>query len=263
MLLAFGAASAAVDAIKSLTSSKPSSSQPIGFGPPPGGSFDITAPPPESSTAAPGFSGGGQISPATLSALLAAQSQSSTRATAPGATNPAGALQDLFSQIDANGDGQITKSEFESALGAGGTNIAQADHVFGLLDKNGDGAVSLGELKSALQGRHHGGHHHVHADSSTGSTDADGSTGSSTTNGSTNGSTSTDPLLQALAASSATTTSSTSTNGGSGLSSSLTPVDSSQLTPIRLSAASYARLEQLIQNGPRFSTSTTPLSLSA
>jgi hypothetical protein len=259
MLLAFGAASAAVDAIKSLTSSKPSSSQPIGFGPPSGGSFDITAPPPESSTAAPGFGGGGQISPATLSALLAAQSQSSAGATAPGATNPAGALQDLFSQIDANGDGRITKSEFESALGAGGTNIAQADHVFSLLDKNGDGAVSLGELKSALQGRHHGGHHHVHADSSTGSTDADGST----TNGSTNGSTSTDPLLQALAASSATTTSSTSTKGGTGLSSSLTPVDSSQLTPIRLSAASYARLEQLIQNGPQFSTSTTPLSLSA
>ena len=44
-------------------------------------------------------------------------------------------------------------------------------------------------------------------------------------------------------------TSSTSTNGGTGLSSSLTPVDSSQLTPISLSAASYARLEQLIQNG--------------
>jgi EF-hand domain pair len=259
MLLAFGAASAALDAIKSLTSSKPSSSQPIGFGPPPGGSFDIASPPSEGSTAVPGFSGGGQISPATLSPLLAAQSQSSTGATAPGATNPAGALQDLFSQIDANGDGKITKSEFEGALGTGGTNIAQADKVFNELDSNGNGSVSLSELKSALQGGHHGGHHHVHATSSTGSTDADGST----TNGSTNGSVSSDPLLQALAASSATTTSSTSTNGGTRLSSLLTPVDSSQLTPISLSVASYARLEQLIQNGPQFSTSTTPLSLSA
>jgi EF-hand domain pair len=257
MLLAFGAASAALGAIKSLTS-KPSSSQPIGFGPAPGSPFDISAPPSGGSTAVPGFSGGAQISPATLSALLAAQSQSSTAGAAPAATNPGSALKDLFSQIDANGDGQITKSEFENALGAGGTNIAAADKVFNELDSNGDGSVSLSELKSALQGGHHGGHHHVHATSSTGSTDA----GGSTTNGSTNGSVSSDPLLQAVAASSATTTSSTSTNGGTGLSSSLTPVNSSQLTSISLSAASYARLEQLIQNGPQFSTSAAPLSLS-
>jgi hypothetical protein len=259
MLLAFGAASAALDAIKSLTAPKPASSQPIGFGPAPGESFDTSAPPSGNPAAVTGFSGGAQISPATLSALLAAQSQSSTTATTPASTSPAGALRDLFSQIDANGDGKITKSEFENALGAGGTNIAAADKVFNELDGNGDGSVSLGELKSALQGGHHGGHHHVHATNSTGSTDAAGST----TNGSTNGSGSSDPLLQALAASSATTTSSTSTNGGTGLSSLLKPVDSSQLTPISLSVASYARLEQLIKNGPQFSTSTTPLSLSA
>jgi EF hand/EF-hand domain len=242
MLLAFGATSAAVDAIKSLTSSKPSSSQPIGFGPASGDPFDVSAPPSGGSTAIPGFSAGPQISPTTLSALLAAQSQSSTGAAAPAATSPASALQDLFSQIDTNGDGQITKSEFENALGAGGTNIAQADHVFNQLDRNGDGTVSLGELGSALRGSgsHH---HHVHIGGSGGSSD--------------------DPLLQALDASSATTTSSTSTNSGTGLSSSsLTPVDPSQLTPISMSAASYARLEQLIQNGPRFLTSAAPLSLS-
>jgi Ca2+-binding EF-hand superfamily protein len=34
------------------------------------------------------------------------------------------ALKDLFSQIDADGDGKITKTEFESALGAGGTGRA-------------------------------------------------------------------------------------------------------------------------------------------
>ena len=55
------------------------------------------------------------------------------------------ALQDLFSQIDTNGDGQISKSEFENALGAGGTNLAQADDVFNKLDTNGDGSVSLDE----------------------------------------------------------------------------------------------------------------------
>jgi hypothetical protein len=190
-----------------------------------------------------------------MSALLAAQSQSSAGSAAPASTSPGSALQNLFSQIDANGDGQITQSEFESALGAGGTNIAAADHVFGQLDKNGDGAVSLGELSSALRG----GHHHVHAAGSTGSTDVDGTTDGSTTNGST----STDPLLQALAASSATATSSTSTDGRTRpFPLTLTPVDMSQLTPISLSAASYARFEQLIQNGPQFSNSTAGLSLS-
>jgi Ca2+-binding EF-hand superfamily protein len=168
MLLAFGAASATLDAIKSLTT-KPSSSQPIGSGPASGSSFDISAPPSGGSTAVPGFNGGAQISPATLSALLAAQSQSSTGAAAPAATDRAGALQDLFSQIDGNGDGQITKSEFEKALGAGGTNIAQADHVFSQLDKNGDGTVSIGELASALQGRSGGHHHHVHGGGLSGS----------------------------------------------------------------------------------------------
>lgn len=255
MLLALGAASAAVDAVKSLTSSN-ASAQSTGFsqasadlfGPSGGSSASGNSAPASGST---GFS---QISPATMSALLAAQGQSS--AATPASTSPASAMQSLFSQIDGNGDGQITKSEFENALGAGGTNLAQADHVFSQLDKNGGGTVSLGELSSALRGSGgHGGHHHVHAASSTGSTDADGST--------TNGSPSTDPLLQALAASSATMTSSTSTNGGTGLPSSLTPVDSSQLTPISLSAASYARLEQLIQNGPQFSTSAAPLSFSA
>lgn len=252
MLIGLGAASAALDAIHSLTSSSSSSAQSTGFSQ---ASADLFAPSggasaSESSAPVPGFSGGAQISPSTMSALLAAQGQSQTGAATPASVSPATALQNLFSQIDANGDGQITQSEFENALGAGGTNIAAADHVFGQLDKSGDGTVSLGELKSALQG----GHRHVHAAGSTGSTDVDGTTDGSTTNGST----STDPLLQALAASSATTTSSASTNGGTGLSSSLRPVDSSQFTQISLS---YARLEQLIQNGPQFSTAA-PLSLS-
>ena len=73
---------------------------------------------------------------------------------------PMGALKDLFSQLDSNADGQISKSEFESNLGAGGTNTANADSVFGKLDTNGDGSVSLDELSAALKGK--GGHHHAH-----------------------------------------------------------------------------------------------------
>ena len=124
-----------------------------------------------------------------MSALIAAQSQSGS-ATAS-STNPSDALQDLFSQIDADGNGQISKSEFENALGAGGTNVAQADDVFAKLDQDGDGSVSLDEMKSALQGAsgHHGGHHH-HAHAA-----APGGTGEPA---STNGTSNTDPLLQAL-----------------------------------------------------------------
>jgi hypothetical protein len=76
MLLALGAASAALDAIKSLTASKPTSSQPIGFGPAGASWSDDSATPPEGLRAATGHSGGPQISPDNISALLAAQSQS-------------------------------------------------------------------------------------------------------------------------------------------------------------------------------------------
>jgi Ca2+-binding EF-hand superfamily protein len=46
------------------------------------------------------------------------------------------ALKDLFSQLDADHDGQISTSEFRNALGAGGTNLAQADDVLAKLDKD-------------------------------------------------------------------------------------------------------------------------------
>ena len=101
--------------------------------------------------------GGSQISAQTMSALLDAQSQSSAASTTAASKSRSSALKNLFAQIDGNGDGKITKSEFEEALGAGGTNLAQADSVFGKLDKDGDGSVSLNELASALKPK---GHHH-------------------------------------------------------------------------------------------------------
>src|SRR5215475_11128896 len=112
-----------------------------------------------------------------MCALIAAQGD--TPNTAP--TNPSDALQDLFSQLDANGDGSITKTEFENALGAGGTNTAAADKVFGDLDSNGDGSVSLDEMKSALQGAggHHGHGHHMHAHGAGGAGGDDGSSDTS------------------------------------------------------------------------------------
>lgn len=183
MLFALGAVSSAIEAFQLLASSA-SSKVKTGGGQPAPASFD-----PVSSAANPpgptasGCGSGACISPATMSALLAAQGQSSG---APSASASA-ALQDLFSQIDGNGDGRISKSEFESALGAGGTNLAQADDVFGKLDTNGDDSVSLDEMSSALKGA--GGHRHAHhaGDGKQPNMDAllqalDGATRTSTTN---------------------------------------------------------------------------------
>ena len=87
-----------------------------------------------------------------MSALLDAQSQSSTGSATTASKSRSAALKDLFAQIDGDGDGKISKNGIRNALGAGGTNLAQADSVFGKLDKDGDGSVSLKELASALKG---------------------------------------------------------------------------------------------------------------
>jgi hypothetical protein len=190
-----------------------------------------------------------------MSALLAAQSQS-TNATGSTTSASSDPLQKLFALIDGNGDGKISKSEFENALGAGGTNLANADSVFGKLDKNGDGDVTLDELKSALQGA--GGHHHHHAASSgDASGDGSGSKGSG------------DPLAQALAGASSTSV----TNADGSTTTSLTYADGSKVTmtsavPSTASAAatsSYNFIEKMIQRESQAlsSSATNALALSA
>ena len=160
MLLALGAVSTALDALQSLTSSKSSSPQSTGFGQGATKPFDFPGNGPASGSSPPPWSGGNsQISPATMSALLAAQSQSSAGSATTAPIGRSEALKHLFSQFDTSGDGQISKSEFESALGAGGTNKAQADDVFSKLDKDDSGTVSLDEMSAALTGR--GRRHHA------------------------------------------------------------------------------------------------------
>jgi hypothetical protein len=158
MLLALGALSSVWGALQSLTSSSTASSAQSSTGPMSPGQFDLSG---GAGAGGPSASSGGaagsQISPETMSALLAAQSQSGSANSAP--LDPSRALQDLFSQIDGDSNGQISKQEFEDALGASGTNLTAADDVFSKLDRNGDGSVSLDELKSALRGGHH--HHHM------------------------------------------------------------------------------------------------------
>jgi Ca2+-binding EF-hand superfamily protein len=164
-----------------------------------------------------------------MSALLAAQSQSSTGTTAATPISRSDALNDLFSQIDADGDGKITKSEFEDALGAGGTNLKNADDVFGKLDKDGDGSVSLNELASALKGGK--GRHHAHHAGDNGSN--------------------ADPFAQALDGASSTSV----TNSDGSVTTSLTYADGSKVTMTSAASgasssaatSSYNFIEQMIQ----------------
>ena len=256
MLLALGAVSSALDALQSLTASKSSSAPSTGLGQTTAASFDLTGSTAAAGSSAQGFgsSGCSQISPETMSALIAAQSQSGST---PSASNdPSSALQDLFSQIDADGDGKITKSEFENALGAGGTNLAQADDVFSKLDTDSDGKVSLDEMSKALKGAGHGGHHH-HAGGSldAGSTDASGSN--------------TDALAQALSGASSNAV----TNSDGSTTTSITYADGSKVTLTTPAAhaassaatSSYNLIEQLIQREAQAlsQSATTSLSIAA
>jgi hypothetical protein len=260
MLFALGAVSSIWDSLQSLTTSNSSaSSTAAGQSQAASNPFDLGAGAQTSGTATTGLSGPSgawsQISPQTMSALIDAQSQSGTANIAP--TNPSDALQDLFSQIDADGSGKITKSEFENALGAGGTNVAAADDVFSKLDTDGDGSVSLDELKNALQGGHHG-HHHVHAGGSGDANNADGSTDPNA-----------DPLLQAFAGASSTSV----TNSDGSTTTSITYADGSKvsLTTSAASAtasasssatSSYNLIEQMIQREAQALSASVASSLS-
>jgi EF-hand domain pair len=92
--------------------------------------------------------GASPLSSGTLAALIALQGQG-------GANGPGG----LFAQLDSNGDGQISQSEFENTLGSAGVDTSSADALFAKLDANGDGQISQSELAAA---RHGHGHHHMH-----------------------------------------------------------------------------------------------------
>jgi EF-hand domain pair len=251
MLLALGAVSSAMDALQSLTSSKTSSPHSTGFRHSSAKPFELassSAPGSQPQAAAPrGFS---QLSPETMNALLAAQGQASSDSGGPPTASRSGALNHLFSTLDADGSGCIDKTEFEEALGAGGTNTANAKDVFGRLDKDGDGSVSLGELVSALRG---GKRPHHHPPAAGESNDA-------------NASNSSDPLLQALSGASSTSIS----NGDGSTTTSVTYADGSKVTMISPAAktasigatSSYNFIEQMIAREAQAIASGASTSLS-
>ncbi len=122
MQLSAYTASSVLELLNSLTSSNSSTANSTRFGresPDPfAGMFGGTAMS-GTSTPASGLEMFPQMSSATINALLAMQSRSSIASPPPAATGKPDVPKDLFSELDADGDGQVSKSEFEAnAAGA-------------------------------------------------------------------------------------------------------------------------------------------------
>jgi hypothetical protein len=161
-------------------------------------------------------SGAPQFSPDVMKALLSVQSNQ-----AGGSSK----LEQLLGKFDANGDGTISQSEFENAIGPG-ADKTKVDALFAKLDGNSDGAVSQDELQSALQKAHGGGGHHHHH----GAGGAGGSGGGS------------DPLQALLSGASADgTTSQSASNSDGSSTTTITYADGTKVemtTPASAAAAS-------------------------
>ena len=104
-----------------------------------------------------------------MSALIAAQAQQSGTTT-PDPLSPQ--QQKVFSELDTNGDGTVTKSELEADFGT--NNKQLADAVFSKLDTNNDGSISASEFGAGTtKTAHHGHHHHMQASSADPSSSSD------------------------------------------------------------------------------------------
>jgi hypothetical protein len=106
----------------------------------------------------------------TMAALLSVQGQGGT-----------GQSPGLLSQMDTDGNGSISASEFESTLGSDGVDKSTADALFSQLDANGDGSVTGSELAAAKHGGSHGGGSAGGAGAAGGSGGGSGSTDSTGT----------------------------------------------------------------------------------
>lgn len=109
-----------------------------------------------------------------LMALMALQAQSgatagdtSTSSSSPGsATDP---VQQLFSAMDSDGDGEVSQSEMEAYIEKQGGTQAQADSLFSALDQSnaasgGSSGISESQMASAVSQSQqaHGAHHRHH-----------------------------------------------------------------------------------------------------
>lgn len=151
MVAAAGALSAGIDAISALFAPLNGKNKTGVSG---GAAFNVAGPQKTgiSGQARAGGGLGNLLSTDTFNSLLSAQAQTQTQPAAePASTDSrSAALNRLFSALDATQDGKISKAEFVDKLGAGGTNAANAESVFGKMDTDGDGSVSIEELTAAL-----------------------------------------------------------------------------------------------------------------
>jgi Ca2+-binding EF-hand superfamily protein len=62
---------------------------------------------------------------------------------------------DLFRSWDTDGDGEVTRKEFHTAMGLLGLEVPKesVDSLFSEWDKDGGGAINFGELKKILSAR--------------------------------------------------------------------------------------------------------------
>jgi hypothetical protein len=89
-------------------------------------------------------SGAPQFSAAAMSALLSAQVGQGNAVAADAKAEA------LIAKFDTDGDGKVSQSEFEEAIGSGADQSGVAA-LFDKLDGDDDGSVSQDELKTALQ----------------------------------------------------------------------------------------------------------------
>jgi Ca2+-binding EF-hand superfamily protein len=175
-------------------------------------------------------SGAPQFSPDVMKALLSVQGNQG---------KSPGKLESLLGKFDTNGDGQISQSEFETAIGPD-ADKAKVDELFNKLDANGDGAISQDELNAALQ-KAHGGHHHHH--SAEGADEQGGAGGAS----------SSDPLQALLSGAAADgTTSQSTTNADGSSTTTITYADGTKVEMTTPAAAGNADATSSNPEAPNF-----------
>jgi hypothetical protein len=165
----------------------------------------------------------GSLAPATMNALLSVQGDGQT----PVVNGDAFSTQ-LFGLLDANGDGAISLSEFDSVFSQNG-DTTKADALFAQLDANHDGNVAPDELTNALSAQGQGGqgdggqvHHHRHRHHGADLAGANAPTGSSNSNDPVSTNSSNDPF--------AGDQSQTVTNADGSTTTTITYADGSQVT---------------------------------
>ena len=162
--LGSAAASSAMDLISSLRDTI-SGRQKQGTGVTQSTSFDSSA---SSNSGASATQAGSLASPQSLTSSTMMNALFSVQEQNQASSSKNSLSSQLFSLIDANGDGSISKDEFEKVFAANG-DTTKADSVFGNLDTNKDGSISPSELASALKAR---GHRHHKPDETSGTAGA-------------------------------------------------------------------------------------------